>query len=87
MEEIPEKTNVSIISIDDAHQSDENFSIDLIYSESFHRLSKLIPKTTECKIQLKVTVLVAANDIYSDTFHNIVCEHLLEKIIENGSFI
>ena len=62
-------------------------SVDLIYSENFHKLSKEIPKNTDCKIQLKVTVMVTANDLNSGHFYEVVCGSVVEKIIENGNFI
>ena len=62
-------------------------SVDLIYSENFHKLSKEIPKNTDCKIQLKVTVMLTASDLDSGHFYEVVCGSVVEKIIENGSFI
>ena len=68
-------------------------SINLLYLDEFQHILKMIPQTTEFKVEensfgkleLRITVWLTANDICTNSFYDIVYGHLMEKRIENGN--
>ena len=69
------------------------YSINLVYLDEFQHILKMIPKTTEFKIeennfgklQLRMTVWFTVKDIGTNSFYDIVYNHLIDKRIENGN--